>query len=89
MIVLKDEATRKKFIELKAQGLSYRKIQREIGISRPTISAWSKKYAKRIETARKRFERKTQREKEKRMKKWSLEVGEILARWVEGGGKWM
>lgn len=68
---MKDEATRKRFIELKAQGLSYRQIQREMCISRPTISAWSKKYAKRIETARKRLERKFQREEKKRQAKWA------------------
>lgn len=75
---MKDEATRKRFIELKAQGLSYRKIQKEIGISRPTISAWSKKYAKRIETARKRLERKRQKEAEKRELKWTIKTAKMI-----------
>lgn len=53
----KDEATRKKFIKLRAQGYTYRAIQKELGISRPTSSKWSRWYEKQIDREYNRLER--------------------------------
>lgn len=40
-----------KFIELRAQGLSYDKIADEIGTSKPTLLKWSGQYAKQLAEA--------------------------------------
>lgn len=63
----KDEATRKKFIELKAAGYSYRYIQKEINVSRPTIAKWCRLYAKEIDREYKRQDRKRLKEYEKQL----------------------
>lgn len=39
---------KKKFIELKAQGLSLSKISDELNISKPTLVKWSQEYKKEI-----------------------------------------
>lgn len=39
---------KKKFIELKAQGLSLSKISEELNISKPTLVKWSQEYKKEI-----------------------------------------
>ncbi len=85
--MLKDEATRNEFIKLRAQNLSYRKIQVKINVSRPTLIKWSRMYAKEIERERKRLERKFQREEKKRQAKWAIRMGKILLKWLESERK--
>jgi len=40
---MKDQQTKEKFIELRAKGLSFDKISRELRISKQTLINWSKK----------------------------------------------
>lgn len=37
----KDIKTKERFVELRAQGLSYAKIAQELGVSKPTLIKWS------------------------------------------------
>lgn len=49
---MKDEATKRKFIELRAEGKSYRAIHEELGIAKATCSSWEKSLADQISEAR-------------------------------------
>lgn len=40
---MKDTQTKNRFIELRAQGVSYEKISKEINVSKQTLIDWSKK----------------------------------------------
>jgi len=46
---MKDQKTREKFIELRAQGLSFDKISKRIHTSKPTLINWDYEYANEIE----------------------------------------
>ena len=43
-----DEGKRRRFVELRGQGVSYVKISEEIGVCKNTLIAWSKKYLHEI-----------------------------------------
>ena len=47
----KTTAEIERFIELRAQGLSYDKIAEEIGTSKPTLLKWSSQYGRELEQA--------------------------------------
>lgn len=40
---------RKRFVELRGQGLSFAAISREMGVSKPTLIKWSKQYGSDIQ----------------------------------------
>ncbi|AKL83308.1 hypothetical protein D068_cds05470 [Bacillus atrophaeus UCMB-5137] len=46
---MKDNETKQKFIELRAKGVSFRKIAEELNIAKTTIMAWSKVHLTEIE----------------------------------------
>lgn len=54
---MKDQATREKYIELRASGKSYRSIAKELDISKSTCQAWEKELAQLIADARAERER--------------------------------
>jgi len=41
---VKDESTIQRFIELRVQGLSHSQIAAQLGVSKPTLIAWSRKH---------------------------------------------
>lgn len=41
---MKDNETRQKFIELRAKGVSFNRIAKELNIAKSTLIAWSKKH---------------------------------------------
>mgnify|MGYP001256505634 CR=1 FL=1 len=45
---MKDLETKKKFVELRANGLSYDRISQEIDVSKPTLIGWGKEFEKDI-----------------------------------------
>lgn len=45
---MKSEATKQKFIQLRAEGLSYAKIGKQLGISKSTCSSWDDHLAEKI-----------------------------------------
>ena len=45
---MRTQAERQKFIQLRAEGLSFEKIARKTGISKRTLLSWSKKYKSEI-----------------------------------------
>lgn len=45
---MKSISEKQKFIELRAQGLSFDKIAQELGISKPTLLKWSQDYGREI-----------------------------------------
>jgi transcriptional regulator with XRE-family HTH domain len=45
---MKSHKVKEKFIELRAQGLSYAKISKALGVSKPTLIEWSKRFASEI-----------------------------------------
>ena len=47
----KDVRTIERFVELRAQGLSFQKVADELGIRKQTAINWSKQYAERLESA--------------------------------------
>ena len=49
---MKDEATKRQFITLRAEGKSYRAIHEELGIAKATCSNWEKLLADQISEAR-------------------------------------
>ena len=53
----KSEATRKRFIKLRAQGYTFRAIQKEINVSRPTLIKWSRWFEKQIDREYRKLER--------------------------------
>lgn len=46
---MKDNETRRKFIELRAKGYSFSKIAKELNIAKSTLIAWSKEHLMEIE----------------------------------------
>jgi transposase len=53
---MKDQATREKYIELRASGKSYRSIAKELDIAKSTCQEWEKELASLIADARKERE---------------------------------
>jgi len=49
---MKDQAVKDKFIEMRAQGLSYRVIGRELSLSTRTLNVWNHKFAREIRRVR-------------------------------------
>ena len=49
---MKDLQTKEKFIELRAQGLSFNKIAEEIEVSKPTLLKWSSEFNEEIANRR-------------------------------------
>ncbi len=49
---MKDTDTKKRFIELRAKGLSYDKISGELGVSKPTLLKWGGELWKEISEAK-------------------------------------
>lgn len=47
---MKDNATRMRFIELRGAGLSFARIAAEIGVSKPTLVEWNRRYSAEITT---------------------------------------
>lgn len=45
---MKDLQNKEKFIQLRAQGLSFDKISAEMGISKPTLIKWNQEYAREV-----------------------------------------
>ncbi len=45
---MRTQEERQKFIQLRAEGLSFDKIARKTGISKPTLLKWSRKYESEI-----------------------------------------
>lgn len=45
---MKEQETREKFIELRAEGISFDKISQRIGVTKATLLEWSRKYADEI-----------------------------------------
>jgi transposase len=45
---MKSMSEKQKFIEMRAQGFSFDKIAKELGISKPTVLKWSQEYGKEI-----------------------------------------
>jgi len=49
---MKDQETRERFIELRAQGLSFDKISKELRVSKQTLIDWSKSLQEEIKNLR-------------------------------------
>ncbi len=49
---MKDTDTKKRFIELRAKGLSYDKISGELGVSKPTLIKWCAELSKEVSEAK-------------------------------------
>jgi transposase len=49
---MKDNETRQKFIELRAQGMSYQKIASELNVSKQTLINWSQAFQHEINNLR-------------------------------------
>jgi transposase-like protein len=49
---MKDQAVKDKFIEMRAQGLSYRAIARELSVSTRTLTVWNRKFSREIKRVR-------------------------------------
>ena len=47
-----DQATRQQFIDLRAQGLSYERIARQLGVARQTLINWSRELKADIDNLR-------------------------------------
>ncbi len=45
---MKDLQSKEKFIQLRAQGLSFDKISKEIGVSKPTLIKWNQEASKEV-----------------------------------------
>jgi hypothetical protein len=45
---MKNLQCKEKFIQLRAQGLSFDKISKEMGISKPTLIKWNQEYSKEV-----------------------------------------
>jgi hypothetical protein len=45
---VKDLLSKEKFIQLRAQGFSFDKISKEMGISKPTLIKWNQEYSKEV-----------------------------------------
>jgi|GEM_PF-274744 len=49
---MKDQAIKDKFIEMRAQGLSYRAIARELPVSTRTLTVWNREFSREIKKVR-------------------------------------
>jgi len=49
---MKENEVKQKFIELRAEGLSYDKISKEIAVSKPTLMKWEKEFSREIKELR-------------------------------------
>jgi len=49
---MKENEEKQKFIELRAEGLSYDKISKEIAVSKPTLMKWEKEFSQEIKELR-------------------------------------
>ena len=75
----KSEATRKKFIQLRAEGWTFRAIQKELNVSRPTLIKWSRWYEKQIDREYRRLKRaKDKAWRDKANREWDRRVASIL-----------
>lgn len=45
---MKDFQKKERFVELRAQGLSFDKISKEINVSKPTLIKWNQEYSKEV-----------------------------------------
>ena len=50
---MKSDATKQKFIQLRAEGLSYAKISEQLHLSKATCSSWENKFTEEIATLKK------------------------------------
>ena len=50
---MKSDTTKQKFIQLRAEGLSYAKISEQLHLSKATCSSWENKFAEEIATLKK------------------------------------
>jgi len=46
---MKDEETRRRFMELRAQGLSFTNISKELGVAKQTLINWNREYEDEID----------------------------------------
>lgn len=49
---MKNNETKQKFIEMRAKGISFEKIAKELKIAKSTLIQWSKKYSTEIENSK-------------------------------------
>ncbi|MDP3066795.1 MAG: helix-turn-helix domain-containing protein [Methanobacteriaceae archaeon] len=49
---MKDQKTKTQFIELRAQGLSYKKIAKKLNVSKTTLIKWGKEFENEISNAK-------------------------------------
>lgn len=49
---MKENEVKQKFVELRAEGLSYDKISKEIAVSKPTLMKWEKEFSREIKELR-------------------------------------
>jgi hypothetical protein len=49
---MKTNETKQKFIELRAKGLSFDKIAKELNVSKPTLIEWRRDFSREIESLR-------------------------------------
>ena len=49
---MKENEVKQKFVELRAEGLSYDKISKEIAVSKPTLMKWEKEFSQEIKELR-------------------------------------
>ena len=49
---MKENEVKQKFVELRAEGLSYDKISKEIAVSKPTLMKWEKQFSQEIKELR-------------------------------------
>ena len=84
---MKDQKTKEKFVELRAEGLSFDKIAQRINVSKPTLLNWNKELNSRIEELKSiRYEEileKFKATKEKRIGRLSKELEQAWAAYEE------
>ncbi len=49
---MRDQETKNRFIELRAQGYSFQRISEELQVSKPTLIDWSKEFQLEVKNAR-------------------------------------
>ena len=49
---MKENEVKQKFVEFRAEGLSYDKISKEIAVSKPTLMKWEKEFSREIKELR-------------------------------------
>ena len=70
---MKDQETKEKFIELRAKGISFEKIAKELKVSKQTLISWSKEFKLQIANLRE-IELEALREKYYLTKRQQLEL---------------